>query len=192
VDIQEDLLLIQEIRNGRETILQRLYPQFRTAFLRWARAHFSTTDEETLINAYQEAMAILYENIVRGRITPDNLKTKLINYIIGIGNRQLLKTLKKDKKLTFPEDINAHIVEDLENFLDKIFDEEANEDLKQHLAKAWIKLSPQCQKCLELFYTHNHKISEIVEIMSFKDENTVSAHKSRCLRRLRTLIEEEQ
>lgn len=191
MDIQEDLLLIQEIRNGRETILKRLYPQFRTAFLRWARAHFSSADEDILVNAYQEAMAILYENIVNERITVDNLKTKLINYIIGIGNRQLLKTLKKGKKLIFPEDINTHIVDDLENFLDKIFEEEANEDLKQHLAKAWLKLSPQCQKCLDLFYTHNHKISEIVEIMSFKDENTVSAHKSRCLRRLRALIEEK-
>ena len=189
METNEDYIVIQEILEGRETMLRKLYPEYRKSFLRWAHGQFPATDDSTLINAYQEAMTIVYENIIKKKLTEANLTVPLINYIIGIGNRQLLKTKSKDKKLTFPEDLSALVVKEIENFLDKIFEEELSDELKQKLGTAWQKLSPQCQRCLELFYTHDYKVGEIAEIMALKDENTVSAHKSRCLRRLRELIE---
>ena len=182
-----DDYIIQDILAGREATLRQMYPQCRAIFLAWAKKHFPAMDEETHTNAYQEAMAIFYENVMKRRLV--ELTAPLHNYIIGIGRLYLLKQLEKNEKTSYPEEINSTTVKEPNNFLDILIEEEIAEELKLRLQKAWQKLSPQCQKCLDLFYLQDYKISEIVIALSLKDENTVSAHKSRCMRRLRELIE---
>ena len=179
--------IIQDILAGREAVLRLMYPHCRAIFLAWAKKHFPALDEETHINAYQEAMAIFYENVMNRRLT--ELTAPLHNYVIGIGRLYLLKHLEKNDKTSYPEEINSIAVKDPDNFLDLLIDEEIEEEVKNRLREAWQKLSPQCQKCLDLFYLQDYKISEIATLMGLNGENTVSAHKSRCMRRLRELIE---
>ncbi len=55
--------------------------------------------------------------------------------------------------------------------------------------KAGIKeLGKKCQEIIRLFYFHRYSIAAIAEDLGYSNENVVRSHKSRCLKKLKTMI----
>ena len=53
---------------------------------------------------------------------------------------------------------------------------------------AFEKLGENCQKIINLFYLDKKSIKQIKILGNYKNENTVKAQKSRCMKTLRELI----
>jgi DNA-directed RNA polymerase specialized sigma24 family protein len=163
-----------------------MYPRFQSAFLRWARAWNTTFDDDTLIEAYLEAVQIFYTNVVTGKLI--ELNAPVENYLIGIGKNLLMRKAQNAKMNIAIDDIpekNPHLDKDI---LTLIIEEEYDEERKRKLRLAFAELGAKCQQLLKLFYYENFKSTDIKDIMAYKDENNVYASKARCLAQLRDII----
>ena len=62
---------------------------------------------------------------------------------------------------------------------------------EQKIVKALNSLGSKCQEIIRLFYYSNYSNEAIMHRMNYENENTVKAHKSRCIKKLRTLIQQK-
>lgn len=173
---QKDILT--EIKSGNERVFSELYEELREPFFLFAKKY--AVEEEHIVEIYQEAMVLFYENVVFGKIK--QLDSAVKTYIFSIGKHKIYEHLRAKKKLFVVDDFIAE--EPTEEY---ILEESFLEEKYQLMQKAFQKLGDRCQKILELFYYQNKSIKEIVEAENYENENTVKANKSRCLKKLREL-----
>ena len=53
--------IIEEILRGGKRALRVMYPRYQKSFMAWARSWSHGFDEDTLIEAYMEAVKVLYQ-----------------------------------------------------------------------------------------------------------------------------------
>ena len=177
--------VIKEIREGGKDALRIMYPRYQRSFMAWARSWSHGFDEDTLKEAYMEAVKVFYINVTTGQVT--SLRSSVENYLIGVGKFYLMKKAKQNKKIV-PQDNVGFDLSDDENFLTQTIEAELSEEHKTKLRIAFAQLGEQCQKLLKLAFFEHKKAPEIKNLMNFENENTVYASRSRCLSHLRKLI----
>jgi DNA-directed RNA polymerase specialized sigma24 family protein len=181
--------IIEEILRGGEKALRTMYPRYKKSFMAWAKSWSHGFDEDTLIEAYMEAVKVFYINVTTGRLT--SLKSSVENYLIGVGRFYLMKRAASNKKVLPTENLDFDIADD-ENFLTQTIASELDDERKLKMRKGFALLGQQCQKILTMFYLEQKKSPEIRDAMNFDNDNTMHASKSRCLAQLRKLILNEK
>lgn len=174
--------ILQAIRRGDRTALGTVYTRYRTDFVRFAR-RYGCTDERAL-DVWQDAVIALYENATSGRLT--QLTAGLKTYLFSIGKYALIDDLRR-KQRAAPEVSNGM------DLLDVLPAEriQAPGEANEELDRAVSLLGEPCRRLLTLFYYEGFAVEAIAERMGYANENTVSANKSRCLRKLRTLFTQQ-
>jgi RNA polymerase sigma-70 factor (ECF subfamily) len=61
--------------------------------------------------------------------------------------------------------------------------------LLSQVEKAMDNLGDGCKEIITMFYYQKCSIMDIVERLDYKNENVVKAHKSRCMKRLKELVQ---
>lgn len=178
--------VIKQIQAGRQNALNVMYPRYQQAFLRFIKSWNQSYDEDTLIEAYMEAVTIFYTNVTSGHLTV--LTTTVENYLIAIGKNFLMKKYKRDKHTVLMDDISTIDTQVEEDVLSQIVLLEMKEEKKTALLKSFAELGKKCQELLKLSFYENLKASQIKEIMNYKDETTVYVTKAKCISHLRELI----
>lgn len=168
--------LIDSFADNRDETLRAVYKNFRESFLSFSKNYVQ--DDELSIDCFQEAVISLYENLAIGRISDQDATVK--TYLFALGKHKLLNRIKK-------EDHQRRLLQDQE--LDTAL--ELN-DLREHnkhiLAMAFDQLGQRCRQVLTKFYYNRYSIESIMIDMDYKNENTVKAHKSRCMNQLKRII----
>jgi RNA polymerase sigma factor (sigma-70 family) len=177
--------IIDEILRGGEAALRAMYPRYQKSFLAWAKSWSYGFDDDTLIEAYMEAVKVFYLNVKTGKLT--SLKSSVENYLIGVGKYYLMKKAKQNNKI-MPTDNATFDLSDDDNFLTQTIESEMDDERKTKLRRAFAHLGEQCQQLLKLAFFENKKAPDIKNLMNFENENTVYASRSRCLSQLRKLI----
>ncbi len=178
--------VLKEIQEGHQKALSAMYPRYQQAFLRFMKTWNQSFDEDTLIEAYMEAVTIFYSNIVSGHLTV--LTASVENYLIAIGKNYLMKKYKRDKHTVLMDDISPIDTQIEEDILSQIVLLEMKEEKKTKLLKSFSELGKKCQELLTLSFYENLKAPQIKELMSYKDEATVYVTKAKCIAHLRALI----
>ena len=178
--------ILKEIQEGQQKALTVMYPHYQQAFLRFMKSWNQSFDDDTLIEAYMEAVTIFYRNVVSGHLTV--LTASIENYLIAIGKNYLMKKYKKDKHTILIDDISPIDIEIEEDILSQIVLLEIKEEKKTELLKSFAELGKKCQQLLKLSFYENLKASQIKELMNYKDEATVYVTKAKCIAQLRALI----
>jgi RNA polymerase sigma factor (sigma-70 family) len=170
--------LIKHIKSGDKTALEAVYTRFRKEFLLYT-TRFPVSDEDAL-DIYQDAVVVLYENIISGKL--NTLSSSLKTYLFSIGKYQLYNRLKL--KIA---------TEDIANF-EFILKEEKQEEFlmaEENIAKlqrAYNELGEQCQKVLKLFYHDNLTLEDIMVNLNYNSKDVVKSQKSRCLKQLKEIL----
>ncbi|MEM7105657.1 MAG: sigma-70 family RNA polymerase sigma factor [Bacteroidota bacterium] len=173
---RSDAELQNLLRSDDKKALEFIYVTYKSEFLSYAKKYGLNAYYAT--DLYQDAIIAMRYNFVNSKL---ELKSSSIKtYLFGIGKYKILKKLKKDKMLL---DIQIE-----EEYSQITLDEFTPSSRSIALSKYLDSISESCRKILELFYYRNLTIDEIVQITSYKDGNTVRSHKSRCLKRLRSLF----
>lgn len=167
--------LKEAFREDAELTMKKVYTTYRTEFIGFARRHQLTEDD--ILDAYQDALIALYQNLVAGKITHSSSSVK--TYLFGIGKHKLLNILKRQK--------NTPVVDLDERMLPAIKEHETAV-LSEAVTDAIALLGDSCRQILTLFYYRKYSIEAIMTQMQMKNENTVKATKSRCLKQLKKLI----
>ncbi len=168
--------LYERLKDGDETAIVEMYDCYQAEFLNFFKKY--DINETSLLDIFQDSIIVIYQKILveNLELTSSSLKT----YLFGIGKHKVYDYFKKKQIQTNDLESLKVNVEDLKS------DKEPNiYELK--LARGLKQISESCQHILTLFYYRGLSIKDIVEQTDYKDENTVKSHKSRCLKKLKTL-----
>jgi len=162
-------------RSDAEKTIDSIYRDYREEFF-----HFGIKiceKRELLVDAFQDAIIGMYQNLIENKITEN--KSSVKTYLFEIGKRQLLKAMKKEKLVTQKNDVVA------EGYLDTDSIEFAE---KERIRKAVSKLGDTCQQLITLYYYRRYSIDAIMHNLGMKNENSVKANKSRCVKQLKQIL----
>lgn len=163
-------------RHDAEATIKSVYDEYKLNFISYALS--MTKDKHLIIDVYQEAVIGLYQNLLNEKIT--NNKASVKTYLFEIGKRQLYTALNKGSKEIYHE--NPMILSSKAKYYEPTTDQ--NDTIKKSIRM----LGLTCQKLLTLFYYRNYSIDAIVHELNMKNENSVKANKSRCLKNLQQII----
>ncbi|MVO08863.1 sigma-70 family RNA polymerase sigma factor [Flavobacterium sp. TP390] len=173
---------IEDLRTGNNRIYSLLYKENKEAFYSYARKF--TISEEEIEEVYQDALVVFYENIAEGRLT--SFESSIKTYLFSIGKYKIYELLRRKKKIV--STITLEQVENIENLTHWNLEENVLDEQQEKVKTAFKNLGKRCQRILELFYTENKSIKEIMHLENYENENTVKAQKSRCMKSLREMI----
>lgn len=172
--------LIERIKNNDgEKVLKEIYEQYRNEFLKWAiKSHDLTMDEAKEV--FQQAIIILYENIVFGKVTEINVQMK--TYIFGIGKNKIFELVKKRSKNAGDPD------EEMLLTYSGVDDEIEDEEKMQNLEMSLQQLGEPCKTILLQYYYHRRSVQEIADKLEYKNSETMKNVKYKCLMRLKKIF----
>lgn len=165
------------LRSDDKKALETIYVQYKSEFLNYSKKY--SLGKDVALDIYQDSIIAMHHNFVSSQlvITSSSIKT----YLFGIGKFKILKKLKEQDKYLRVETKEESFTE---IYVEEVSPSERAVMLSQNLAK----ISESCRNVLELFYYRNLTVDEIVQLTDYKDGNTVRSHKSRCLKRLKSLF----
>ncbi len=173
---------IKALRQHGLHALQPVYQHYREEFLQFGQRY--TTKQEDILDAYQDAMVALYENVSSGRL--QYLHSSLKTYLFSIGKFILLHKVQQEQRIQHIHDA------DLDAELPPLIWEPIELTERQRfLRQALQELGGTCRELLLLFYYERFSIEAIVSRMGYKNGNTAKAHKSRCMKTLREIIQQK-
>lgn len=178
-----DQRLLESIKMGDEQVLNKLYSQIRTPFIRWAIKQFRY-DKEQSIELYQKTFTIFYLNVKNGKL--EELTSTIQTYMIGIGKRVGLEQIKKEKRRKDNSELDATMGELDYSYLDRVHTSHVQEVIQQLLES----LDPNCEQVLRLYYFMKYSMESIASKMNYKNDNVAKKKKYQCLEKLRKKVAE--
>lgn len=170
--------LYLSLKSGDMTVYRSYYTSFKSDFISFAYKY--THDKEMILDVYHDAFIILYENILSRKLV--ELHSSLKTYVFSVGKYTLINRLKKESSLS---DLNENLQDDdLAQVHVSQFDFGEEKEITR-VRGQMSQLGEKCRELLRLFYYKRYSIEAIMYQMGYKNENTVKAHKSRCIKTLR-------
>lgn len=181
--ISEQELFIS-LKNGSETAFKKVYQDNRNLFLNFSRKY--GLEQEDLLDIYQDAYIVFYENIQSGKLK--ELKSSVSTYLISIGKYKILDRLRKNKKKVKIDSFMKAVTE-VDDALDS-FELKDSELTKEQLLlqRYFSELGEKCKAILTMFYYKKYSIKQIMAAGGYNSENVVKSQKSRCLKTLKMAI----
>ncbi|HMJ70794.1 MAG TPA: sigma-70 family RNA polymerase sigma factor [Cyclobacteriaceae bacterium] len=176
--------IIEHIRSGGKEALAKVYLDYRKEFIGWAFKKFKCPTA-TAEDAWQQAIIVLYENVVSGRLL--SLSSSEKTYLFAIGKNKLREANRREMKIRPLGDFDA-------DEFDLPVDQSPTEPFEQRaLDKAVASLhllGEPCKSLLIEFYYHHRSMVQIVNSLGYKNEATAKSQKYKCLARLRKKFQE--
>lgn len=176
--------IIDALRSGNFGVVEMLYSAHREAFFRWAARRFKATRQD-FEDAWQDAVIAFYQQVQSGKI--ESLRYGVNTWLFAVGYKRLLNNHRKLKRIHWRDHIDDAL---LGNYLpDDLHQEAVAPEKKQHLEAAMKIISPQCREMLVQRYYFEQSIEDIRREWELQNLNTASATLSRCLKRLKEIIQ---
>ncbi len=169
----------QYIVENENQAISDIYSEHRSSFIGWVKNN-SNCDEDTALDIFQVSIVILYENVIKGKVTElENVGS----YLFRIGKNKLLEHYRIIKKSQHQE-IDENVL------LTKVLNGDSTNDnveLIEKIMSAVASLGHPCKTLLENFYFKNMSLEEIATEMNYKNSDTAKTKKFKCIQRLRKL-----
>jgi len=173
---------LELIKSGNEKAITELYENYRQEFFVWIKNKYKCTDEEAL-DAYQESVLVLYNNIKKGKLT--KFTSSIKTYLFAIGRNVVLYNRRKfqreqsgitDKEINRIADSDSAQVNLQVSDSQKILTDTLNE------------MSNTCKSLIMLYYTQNLPFKEIAKKLGYKNETVARMQKMRCMKKMKVLV----
>ncbi len=178
--------ILADIRIGKEEVLQDIYNANRDAFLTWSRKRFSCSEDD-ILDAYQDAMIVFYNNVKNKKIT--NLESTIKTYIFAIGKNLLLKSYANNQKTTLSDNIDDAIVRKVDYTVGHKIELTHRQ---QVLSGILNQMGDVCANIIKLFYYRNFSIEAIKHELGYKHVDVVKSQKLRCMKKLKTMAKAQK
>ena len=169
--------IIQQIKKGNEQPLFDLYKLYRNEFVVWSAQQFGATKEQAQ-DAFQDAILDFNDNIVSGKLV--ELTASVKTYVFQIGKFKIINILKKEKRLTYHDNLQMIKGKEFEDFMD----DENNAYTQEQISNAINQLPEDCQEVLRLHYFKEYDMDSIAREMNYKNADTAKSKKSICMKKL--------
>ena len=176
----KEQLVINRIKQLDNNALRDVYVQQKHHFMAFFSRYNVAIDD--ILDIYQDSIVAFCENARKGKL--DDIKSAISTYIIAIGKYKVYAFLKKENK-EISLDLHTEI-------LDSLIVDEINQDDERItiLQRAFKGLGEKCKQILTMFYYEGKKLNDIQESMQYENKDVLKSQKSRCLKRLKELIQQ--
>lgn len=178
-----DVEFIQGFRENNERVISAFYKSIRPSFFAYFRSHFSK-DEAYILDIFQDACIVLWNNINHGKLTEDGLRSALSTYFLSIGKYTMMAKDRKYKEIIDDEELSRlpFIEDDAEELKKRV-------ELEDFVYRMVSEMKPPCDKLLKAQYWDKLSGVEIAEKYGYSGPDSVKTQKSKCIKKLRPLIE---
>jgi RNA polymerase sigma-70 factor (ECF subfamily) len=173
----EEKKVLERVAKDDKKALDHLYIKYREPFLAYFRKY--EISEEEIKDLYQDTMIAFYQSGVKGKL--NSISSSIKTYVFGIGKNKAVDLMRKKK-------IDMRVKNREPEYESIQVDDIELTPVQVKLRKHFNQLGESCKQMLTMFYYRGLDINDIVEIGGYKDANTVKSHKSRCLKKLRSLV----
>ena len=181
---KEDFITLQDLKQGSDDALQKVYKANRSKFLNYAKRY--NLSEDDIVDIYQEAYIAFYDNVMNGRIK--EFTSSISTYITSIGKYMIFDKLKHNKRIIHP-DFDISVLNDKDELIDTLdIDNDGLTTEQQLLYKHFSALGKKCKELLDLFYYRGFTIKDILTHTEYNSENVIKSTKSRCMKTLKERI----
>ncbi|AEH01511.1 RNA polymerase sigma factor [Lacinutrix sp. 5H-3-7-4] len=181
---QQVEITLNELKSGSQIALRQVYEDNRDKFINFAKRYNLPQDD--VIDIYQDAYVIFYDNIMNGKI--EKFTSSISTYLFSVGKYLIFDKMKKNNKKV-GSGFDLAIVRDEDEIMHTMEIEEKTLTREQELLYThFSSLGKQCQELLKLFYYRGFTIKDILELGNYNSENVIKSTKSRCMKTLKERI----
>ncbi len=178
---QELKHIIDQLKKGDPKTLERIYVENREGFINFSKKY--NIEEQDAVDIYQDAIIVLRDNAVNGRI--DALQSNISTYLFAIGKYKIYHNFRIRSREDLKEDVD--LLQENVDF-DVNLDENVLTNEQKVLQKCFEQLGDRCKSILKLFYYQGYNLDEIQEILQYSNKKVLKSQKSRCLKQLKDLV----
>lgn len=173
--------IIELLKQGDQKTLEKIYLENREGFINFSRKY--NIEESDAVDIYQDAILILRDNAVNGRI--DNLQSNISTYLFAIGKYRIFHNFRVQSRLKMTNDFD--LVEDNIDFDVNLYGKVLTKE-QELLKKFYDQLGDRCKSILNLFYYQGYTLDEIRSILNYSNKKVLKSQKSRCIKQLKDLV----
>lgn len=189
---------IEGIRNGNNRVFATLYEVFRGDFINLFRVKHHAQNLEQILDAYQDACVVLWNNIQTGKLTESHLsahRASLKTYLFCIGRNKLVSSYRKIQKEVTMDDLelistrkNANDLS--EDFLNSQYlqQEEELSERETTIHQLVADMQEPCNTLLKLYYWEKKDGQQIATLLNYKNPDSVKTQKFKCMKKLKTTL----
>ena len=176
---------LKEIKTNENNAISDLYTQFRGEAINWLYKQFKLDDDQGA-EVFQEAVIILYDNVMTGKLV--ELTSSIKSYLFSICKNKARELKRKQSKIDTHKDINAlNLIHE-----DEIGNKNKLEEYIRVMNRCLLKLGDPCKTLLQLYYYQKMKMDEISIMMEYSNANSAKNQKYKCVKRLQNLFLEHK
>jgi len=172
---------ISRMKENENKTLKIIYTKYRKECIHDIQRKHQISMEDAK-EIFQVSIIILYDNIMSGKL--DQLKTNVKNYILGVAHKKVLESYRQQKKEQKIR--NASLLFYSINEKEEMNDEQMN--MVKKLNNALEGIGDPCKYILQLFYYKRFSITDITQLLGYKNDNTTKNLKYKCIKRLQKKI----
>jgi len=176
-----DQQYITALQNGNQRAFTHLYDAHRGRFFGYIRKCYNK-DDDYIADLYQDSCVIFWQNIQRGKLTPETLTSSIETYLIGVGKYTLMA---RDRR--YPDILSDS---ELSSFAPAVDEDELRNEIERNevIQSVVNKMKEPCCTLLDKFYWEELSGEEIAAQMNYKNPDAVKAQKWKCMQKLKIVL----
>ena len=178
-----DVEYIRGFMKNDEKVISTFYKEIRPSFFAFFRTRYSKEDAY-ILDLFQDTCIVLWKNIQHAKLTEEGLKSALSTYLLSIGKYTMMAKDRKFKEIVNDSELLklAFVEDDSEELRRRI-------ELEDFVYRMVSEMKPPCDKLLKAQYWDKLSGAEIAEKYGYSGPDSVKTQKSKCIKKLRPLIE---
>jgi RNA polymerase sigma factor (sigma-70 family) len=174
---------LKNLKEGNQQTQFQFYDRHKSAFLMFGNK-FELPKVE-LIEVYQDACLVVFENAVLGKL--DHVQSSLQSYLFGVAKFLIYKRFRNAKRLS-----EIDLSEAEEAIFFEPFEDELQNPRIDLIRSSLGKMGKKCRQILTLFYFEEKDLDDIMTTMAYESKNVLKSQKSRCLKQLKEMIQDNE
>jgi RNA polymerase sigma factor (sigma-70 family) len=170
-------------------MIKSVYQEYRPKFMNWIKGKYRIGNKEELSDIYQRSFTILYLKAREGSL--NNLGSTLETYLYGVAKYVILEWQREQKSLFTDYDLECATEQEYAEFNRLFKDAKVEGSLVRRMQLGLSQLGETCQKVLKLFYWNSYSMEAIAREVGYKNESVAKKKKYSCLKKLKSLLENE-
>lgn len=162
--------------------LSQLYRQYYEPVQQLIRKNSGTVEEADDI--FQEVLLAFYTQLRARKLT---LHCSIKTYLYSVARNMWLNELRKRSTKPTIVETDEFILLQEDHLASMVLTEQ-----NQEMAKLIRSLGNQCQEILTYFYFDRFRMKKVADLMGFANEQVAKNKKSKCLKKLKALVQEKR
>lgn len=181
----KDIDYFAEYAQNQDRATTHLFETYKAEFCRLIAYQFPVLCRADMEDLYLQSVVDVWEQVGRGKLTPDNMKVNWGTYLIAVGKLKAKHIISRQNgELT-----NVQL-SDVENELadssvSDLYDSEVREKVRELLDK----LDDKCRKLLKMFYMYDYRMEQISKQLGLPNADAAKAQKYRCVGKFKEIYE---